>query len=183
MFPYHGKAFLTKSAAKPGDIENRDLILRFKAGDPAAMRTLLPFFIRLIETGFGKLSPRVTLICVPSDSFMKDCRRHTCFSSEPCRATRMQNRLKHVRVVNQSFLAYCPAVVYYKDFFSGRFVFLFDDVIASNSTMRKATAELIQAGVHPIGGIAAGRAVRVRRVKLLQAAVTRDDAWLAGLTA
>ena len=74
-------------------------------------------------------------------------------------------------------------MVYYKDFFSGRFVLLFDDVIASSSTMWKAAAELIQAGVHPIGGIAAGRAVRVRRVKLLQAAVTRDDAWLAGLTA
>lgn len=130
----------------------------------------------IIETTFGKESTQyITFVCIPASSQKISERRYKAFSEKLCKATGMIDSFNYIKVTHaktkvhtggksfsQDMLEYDP------NFFKGKYVLLFDDIITTGSSMKSFKAKLQELGSTVIGGMAIGRSKKehVERVTL-----------------
>lgn len=130
----------------------------------------------IIVTTFGKENAQyITFVCIPASSQEMSERRYKAFAEKLCKATGMIESFNYIKVTHtkaevhtggksfsQDMLKYDP------NFFKGKYVLLFDDIITTGSSMKSFKAKLQELGSIVIGGMSIGRSKKehVERVTL-----------------
>ena len=104
----------------------------------------------------------LTLVCVPSSKDIIHKRRFQDFSEQICRKTSMENGFDYIHVTSDGDAKHMGGVSsssYEVDseFFNGKHVLIFDDVITSGRSMERLRITLQNAGANVIGGFSIGK--------------------------
>lgn len=124
---------------------------------------------KLINT-FGRSAMKhITLVCIPASSTEKTKARYEEFSRRICADTGMTNAYSHMRVVSSSAEKKFGGsgistdnVSFDADFFRGRYIILFDDVITKGESMLRFKHKMEQLGAIVLGGMSIGKTTHQR---------------------
>lgn len=118
---------------------------------------------RLNQT-FGKLLPELTLVCVPASSPKKNEARYKAFSERLCEATGMSNAYSHITVTEEAVEKHeggegvrINTVLLDWDYFNGRCILLFDDVLTTGGSMRRYAERFASHGAEVIACMTLGK--------------------------
>lgn len=111
---------------------------------------------------FGEDTKYLTLVCVPSSQAVINQRRYEDFAQLMCSRTQMENGYSHIRVTADGEAKHMGGtnVAKYEidaEFFKGKNIILFDDVITSGRSMEQLRAKLQNVGANVIGGFSIGK--------------------------
>lgn len=124
---------------------------------------------KLINT-FGRSAMKyITLVCIPASSAEKTKARYEEFSRRICAETGMTNAYNNMKVVSSSAEKKFGGsgistdnVSFDANFFRGRYVILFDDVITKGESMLRFKRKMEQLGAIVLGGISIGKTTHQR---------------------
>lgn len=159
--------------------EIRNLIWNFKANPPRnkeksideimllheeAVERIVCDMEMCLDSFFRSNVSKLTLVCIPSSKREVYQRRYEDFSEDICRRTGMHNGYQYVRIRRDGEAKHTggrkEAQVYIdKNFFRGRLVLLFDDIITTGDSMTRFKEKMERAGATVIGGFSIGRTV------------------------
>lgn len=119
----------------------------------------------LLITTFGQSSLKyITLVCIPASSADKTKARYEEFSKRLCDETGMSNAYYHMEVINSCAEKKFGGsgidtinVSFDSDFFHGKYVILFDDIITKGESMLKFKKKMEELGAIVLGGISIGK--------------------------
>ena len=158
------------------DKENRRIVWNFK-NDPArniisaahkkAIDLVIPQIKRKLSDTFGEEYLQfLTFVCIPASTNEKNQARYEEFSSRLCAETGMENGYFHIFITkdglskndpnNVSGRSIQPEVIF-DDWFTDKYVLLFDDIVTKGGTMLRYKEMLERKGATVIGGIALGK--------------------------
>ena len=111
---------------------------------------------------YGKAIDLLTFVCIPASTRDVNRNRYQSFMADVCKATGMANGYAHVTIVKEKEPTHLggesPAEYSYdKDFFNGRQVILFDDVVTRGRSLAKMRMELENVGAHIVAALSIGR--------------------------
>ena len=163
--------------AGPQEWNDRYTIWKFK-NDPEkrispkdhedTLDAVIPKIIQRLNETFGEEYVQfLTLVCIPASTKAKNAARYDEFSNRLCEETGMENGYGHTHVVrdglsknrpeNHTGRSIQPVIEFDKDFFRGKNVLLFDDVVTKGGTMLRYNDVLRDKGATVIGGICLGK--------------------------
>lgn len=163
--------------AGPQEWNDRYTIWKFK-NDPEkrispkdhedTLDAVIPKIIQRLNETFGEEYVQfLTLICIPASTKAKNAARYDEFSNRLCEETGMENGYGHTHVVrdglsknhpeNHTGRSIQPVIEFDNDFFRGKNVLLFDDVVTKGGTMLRYNDVLRDKGATVIGGICLGK--------------------------
>lgn len=174
--------------ASEAEWDIRNLIWDFKASPHHAetekettrkqLRAIKTVFIDLqcaLTHFFGNLLPNLTLVCLPASTKQATIRRFKSFSDLVCRELGMINGFDYINITKDGLSKRDPnndtghsipvEVSIDKDFFKGKYVLLFDDVITSGSTIELFKLKLENVGASVIGAVSVGRTKHERQTQ------------------
>lgn len=163
--------------AKEEEWKHRRLIWNFKndiekdieiSKHKAAIDEVVPLIKQKLFETFGKdYLQYITLVCVPASTSSKNYSRYSVFSKRLCEETYMKNGYNYMYVMkdgmskkhpdNKTGRSIQPVIEYDKEYFSGKCVLLFDDVVTKGTTMLKYKEEFEKMGAIVIGGFCLGK--------------------------
>lgn len=170
LVDYHSyNAFGTYSLS-PEEWDNREMIYNFKNNseltDPISHRQAMEKAINLLTTllkaTFGEQMPKLTLACIPASTAEKTAARFGEFSELVAAATGIENGYSHISVVaDQERLedSHLPQYAIDSDYYNGRQVLLFDDIMATGGSVSKFAARMEEAGAHVVAAVVLGKTV------------------------
>lgn len=130
----------------------------------------------IIVTTFGKENAQyITFVCIPASSQEMSERRYKAFAEKLCKATGMIDSFNYIKVTHAKAEVHTGGksfshdmLEYDPNFFKGKYVLLFDDIITTGSSMKSFKAKLQELGSTVIGGMSIGRSKNehVERVTL-----------------
>ena len=130
---------------------------------------------KLIDTFGEDYLQFLTLVCLPASTNAKNVARYDDFSNRLCEETGMENAFAHVHIIqdgmskkdprNTTGRSIQPVIEYEKDYFNGRFVLLFDDVVTKGGTMLRYKEAMKREGATVIGGICLGKTKHERPIQ------------------
>ncbi len=130
---------------------------------------------KLIDTFGEDYLQFLTLVCLPASTNAKNVARYDDFSNRLCEVTGMENAFAHVHIIqdgmskkdprNTTGRSIQPVIEYEKDYFNGRFVLLFDDVVTKGGTMLRYKEAMKREGATVIGGICLGKTKHERPIQ------------------
>lgn len=161
---------------KGRDDENRKTVWNFKNDSSRNIRyyaheraldTVLPRLRNRLILLYGRKNLKeLTLVCIPASTQVKNKARYESFSRKLCEKTGMENGYEHVHIVkdgiskndpnNSSGNSIRPEVVF-DEWFDGKFVVLFDDVVTKGDTMLYYKQQLQKVDAIVVGGICLGK--------------------------
>lgn len=167
--------------ATDSEWNDRQLIWSFK-NDPnketriphqQALSVLLPKVKNRLDNTFGTLLSNLTLVCIPASSPAKHKARYESFSKQLCDKTGMTNAYSHI-VVNEERVARheggmaggTDTITFDNDFFKGKNILLFDDLLTRGDSMRKFGRKLTSLGANVIAGFTLGKTFHNREDSL-----------------
>lgn len=122
---------------------------------------------RLCETFGEEYLQFLTLVCLPASTNAKNEARYEEFASRICEETGMENGYEHTHVVkdgmsknhpaNQTNHSIQPVIEFDKDFFKGKYVLLFDDIVTKGGTMLRYKEIMKSIGATVVGGMCLGK--------------------------
>lgn len=163
--------------AGPQEWNDRYTIWKFK-NDPEkrispkdhedTLDDVIPKIIQRLNETFGEEYVQfLTLVCIPASTKAKNAARYDEFSKRLCEETGMENGYGHTHVVrdglsknhpeNHTGRSIQPVIEFDNDFFRGKNVLLFDDVVTKGGTMLRYKDILKDKGATIIGGICLGK--------------------------
>ena len=163
--------------AGPQEWNDRYTIWKFK-NDPEkrispkdhedTLDDVIPKIIQRLNETFGEEYVQfLTLVCLPASTKAKNAARYDEFSNRLCEETGMENGFGHTHVVrdglsknhpeNHTGRSIQPVIEFDNDFFRGKNVLLFDDVVTKGGTMLRYKDVLRDKGATVIGGICLGK--------------------------
>ena len=117
----------------------------------------------------------LTLVCLPASTHSKNWARYYDFSKRLCSETFMKNAFPFIHIMkdgmskkhpkNHTGQSIQPEIKYEEDFFKGRYVLLFDDVITKGETMLRYKKAMEDLGAIVIGGMCLGKTKHERPVQ------------------
>lgn len=129
---------------------------------------------KLIDTFGEEYLQFLTLVCLPASTDTKNVARYYEFSNRLCEETGMENAYEHVHIVqdgmskkdsrNTTGRSIQPVIEYDKDYFKGRYVLLFDDVVTKGGTMLRYKEAMEREGATVIGGLCLGKTKHERPI-------------------
>ena len=170
LVDYHSyNAFGTYNLS-PEEWDNREMIYNFKNNseltDPIshqqAMEKAIELLTALLKDTFGEQLPKLTLTCIPASTAEKTAARFGDFSQLVTDATGMENGYSHINVVaDQERLedSHLPQYSIDTDYYNGRLVLLFDDIMATGGSVSKFAARMEEAGAHIVAAVVLGNTV------------------------
>lgn len=148
----------------------RNLIYRFKDGDKAASLHVAGLVSNLLWRWYGTRCTDYTVVCVPSSSRGEYRRRFCYFSAVVASRCREANAMPFVDIIGKRDALHRTAnhivcednyfVHLSSDFFKGRKVIVFDDLITTGATAERFAARLAEAGAEVVGAIFIAHTVR-----------------------
>lgn len=160
----------TPSDAKPTRIQR--LIWTFKNDRTRitkvqhfkALRHVVRLLVGLIHDHFQEWSNDLVLVCVPASSPSKNQRRWKVFSEVVCKLTGIANGYPHVHVTGSSIPSHIGGggnapTTFDNNFFKGKDVVLFDDLVTTGYTMKTTSRALESAGTRSVIHVALARSV------------------------
>lgn len=104
----------------------------------------------------------LTLVCLPASTAEVTNRRYEFFAKTVCEELGLQNAFEYVEVVEDGEAKHTGGIKHSKvrldeNFFKGKFIILFDDIITSGKTMVSYKQKLESLGAHVVGGLAIGK--------------------------
>ena len=149
--------------------ENRDLIVNFKGNSEltteidhqAALQKTIGMVSELLKKVFGNEAQQLTLACVPASLQAHTERRFKEFSQKVCEETGMQNAYSAFSYTHQTDEDGDQIDTLHIDpnFFKGKKVVIFDDIIASGGSVAKFADQLKQLGAEIVAAIALGKKI------------------------
>ena len=135
------------------------------ADHESALRLVLPQIKTKLVSTFGTSNLRkLTLVCIPASSAEKTRARYKDFSQRICRETGMTNAFDYLQVVSASEEKKFGGtgitannVSFDPDFFRGKYVLLFDDVITKGESMLRFKRKMEELGAIVVGGMSIGK--------------------------
>lgn len=130
-----------------------------------ALKELLPRFQKLLVDTFGMSNLKyLTLVCIPASSQAKTKARYEEFSCRLCKATGLINAYGHISVVEEKTerrlggtSINTSQLSFDKEFFKGKYVLLFDDIITRGDSMRTFKKEMESLGSIVVAGLSIGK--------------------------
>lgn len=118
---------------------------------------------RLNQT-FGELLTELTLVCIPASSPSKNEARYKEFSERLCESTGMSNAYSHITVTEEAVERHeggegvrINTVLFDWDYFNGRCILLFDDVLTTGGSMRRYAERFASHGAEVIACMTLGK--------------------------
>ena len=106
----------------------------------------------------------LTLVCIPASSQIKTQARYEEFSKRICDELGMINAYPYIKVVSEKAAKHLGGagidlknLSFDEDFFKGRYVLLFDDVITKGDSMLKFKHKMESLGAFVVGGLSLGK--------------------------
>lgn len=159
----------TKYEASKKEWKVRQLIWDFKDGKRSAKVAQL--VAKQIRKQFGAMCDTLTFVCVPASSNAANTLRYEEFSEEVCRLTGAQNAYPHIRIEGERLAIHetkCGKTITSahiidmdKDYFNGKRVVIFDDVITRGLSYARFACELEYYGAEIMGGYFLGRTLNL----------------------
>lgn len=160
----------TKYEANKNEWKVRKLIWDFKDGKRSLKVAKL--VAQQIRKQFGSTCDTLTFACVPASSPEANAMRYEEFAEEVCRLTGAQNAYKAIRVEGERFcihetkcgksIATANIIGFDKEFFNGKRVVVFDDVITRGFSYARFACELESFGAEVLGGYFLGRTLNLQ---------------------
>ena len=132
-----------------------------------ALDKVIPQIKKKLTDTFGeKYLQFISLVCIPASTKERNELRYDTFSRRLCKLTGMENAFKHITITedgmskndkkNTTGHSKQPKIRI-DDWFKGKYVLLFDDVITEGNTMLRYKRLLEDAGATVIGGLTLGK--------------------------
>lgn len=133
-----------------------------------ALNQVLPKLVKVINHFFGSKKSKLTLVCIPSSKRIVTERRYKDLSQKLCGDTGMSNGYDYVSVTSDGEAKHLGGTSSAEfgidsNYFKGRYILLFDDVITSGSSMERFKRLLESAGATVIGGLSIGKTKHERQ--------------------
>jgi predicted amidophosphoribosyltransferase len=161
----------TPSGAKPNAIQrlvwwfknDRTSITRIQ--HTKALRYVIRLLVGLIFDHIQEWGKDLVLVCVPASCPCKNQRRWKVFSEVVCKLTGIANGYPHVHVTGSSIPSHIGGggnapTTFDNDFFKGKNVVLFDDLVTTGYTMKTTSRALESAGARSVIHVALARSVQ-----------------------
>lgn len=138
-----------------------------------ALDKAIPMIKNKLISTFGTDNLKyLTLVCIPASSQVKTKARYEEFSNRICNETEMINAFPHISVVTEREERHLGGtsmntsqLSFDEDFFKGKYVLLFDDVITRGDSMRTFKRKMESLGAIVVGGFSLGKTKHERPVQ------------------
>ena len=134
-----------------------------------ALDNLLPRLTRMLNNTFGEKLQLLTLVCIPGSSAEKTEARYKVFSNRLCGMTGMENAYNHINVIRcgeeKKFGGQgieTSNLSFDTDFFTNKYVIIFDDIITKGESMLRFKRKLEALGATVIAGVSIGKTTHER---------------------
>ena len=132
-----------------------------------ALDEVIPRLTSLLENTFGNYLDLLTLVCIPASSEANNNARFEDFSERLTNETGMDNAFDHIQVVEDATPKHLggtgtPVLHFDENFFKGRYILLFDDVITKGNSMLRFKLKLEALGATVIAGVSVGKTTHER---------------------
>ena len=155
------------------DQQVRNLVYGFKSGKSAACtfaaQAVSNFFVR----SYGDRCNEYTLVCVPSSSNSAYRRRFSRFAAMVSDLCGVADAMTYVTIIGEKQPLHTSSCHFVcednyevrvsADYFRGRKVIIFDDLITTGRTARTFAAQLTAAGAEVIGGLFLAETFKVKK--------------------
>ena len=161
-FPYnaHIPYFPNKTLHTFIQQDAQELVLDFKNGDSDIQEIYIEQLTLLLKKTFKDDLARLTFVCIPASNEEDNEFRYEFFSSAICENTGMTNAYGHIKIVESATSKHLGGtsaqLIFDSDFFNGKYVILFDDIITTGKTVLKMKQELEHFGADVICAISFG---------------------------
>jgi predicted amidophosphoribosyltransferase len=111
---------------------------------------------------FGEHLPQLTLVCIPASTAEKTKARFEEFANVVTEATGMANGYPHVQVAvdaESKHLSNQPQYTLDEEWFAGRDVLLFDDIMATGGSINTFAQQMTSGGAHVVAALVLGKTV------------------------
>lgn len=156
--------------ATQSEWENRWLIWNFK-NDPKktspvkhedALSKIIPRMTRMLKDTFGTYLSQLTLVCISASSQSANEARFHDFSQKLAAETGMSNAYPYIQITKDATPKHLggtgmPTLQFDENYFKGRYILLFDDVITRGKSMIRFKTKLESLGASVIAGFSIGR--------------------------
>lgn len=140
----------------------RKKVWKFKDGDVNTSSEVAQWVSKTLDENLPGLEG-CTLVCIPASTQERTCMRYEQFAGEVCKATKMANAFKHIKVEGDRLALHehkvCKSISkvsvlkFDAKFFNGRKVVIFDDVITKGSSFANMVEHLESMGAVVVAGI------------------------------
>lgn len=140
----------------------RKKVWKFKDGDQATTAEVAQWVARTLDEKMPDLDS-CTLVCIPASSEEKTQARYEQFAKDVCKATGMANAYKHIKVEGDRLALHehrvCKSISrvqvlkFNRNYFNGRKVIIFDDVITRGASFATMVSYLEEMGAQVVGGV------------------------------
>ncbi len=135
-----------------------------------AVIKIMPDLGKLFNQTFGNYLSLLTLVCIPSSKAAVTERRYKDFSEELCKITNMDNAYNFIHVICDGEAKHlggtkAAQLIIDNNYFTGRYVVLFDDVITSGRSIEIFKRKLEQIGAYVVCAVSIGETRHERQGK------------------
>lgn len=161
--------------------KDRELIWRFKDGYSSAMHHVEKLIREKLEEQFQGLTRFLTLVCIPASSIVANNRRYREFSRLLCEDCEMINAFEEIKIVQEpdsaKHLGGSGSLILElnEEFFKGRNVIIFDDIVTSGKSISKMNNALAKLGANTIAAISIGKTTHSRPIDAIDVSEEEED--------
>lgn len=179
LFNYHSLKFNERDERiEDLDVQNRQMVWNFKYNNQhtsprkhvnALYDAVIPLSAH-IRTTFGELAERLTLFCVPASSEETQWLRYREFSRMLCERSGMKDSFRHVSIVEEKTPLHLGGekktnFILDADYFYGKVVLVFDDILTTGGSVELCRQELEKAGAKVLAAYFLGETVKKQKSK------------------
>ena len=160
----------TKYEAKKDEWKVRKLIWDFKEGKRS--KAVAKLVATQMRKQFGSTCDTLVFACIPASTPESNALRYEEFAEEVCRLTGARNAYKAIRVEGERLAIHetkcgksittVNTIDFDREFFNGKRVVLFDDVITRGFSYARFACELEYFGAEILGGYFLGRTLNLQ---------------------
>ena len=155
--------------------DNREMIYNFKNNseltDPISHQNALDkaigLVLPLLRDTFGDSLGQLTLVCIPASTAEQTAARFEEFARRVTEATGMTNGYDHITIVADKDGvgdSHLPEYAIDNEFFAGRRVLLFDDIMVTGGSVNKFATRLTDAGIDIVAAVVLGKTVAKKQM-------------------
>ncbi len=127
-----------------------------------ALGNLIPRLVQMLKFTFGTDLSKLTLVCIPAATKANNETRFKEFSERLSKDTGMENAYGQIQIIKDATPKHLggtgiPELNFDKEFFNGKYILLFDDVITKGNSMLRYKQKLESFGATVIAGLSIGK--------------------------